>query len=126
MLKADIGIKINFRETERTKKMDYLRGVGRVSNFFTFEIMEGTITELFDTFIKSHSDLESAEEAFRAVLKSDPDVQNEYSEWCAVMGYTERKGFSGYYQEYMEHSDSIWDSIFPNKEEYDGYEFDKD
>lgn len=87
--------------------------------------MEGTITEFFDRFIKSSSDLEAAEEAFKAELKADLDAQEEYSEWCAVMGYTERKGFSEYYQDCLERNDGIWDSIFPNKEEYDGYDFNK-
>ena len=49
-------------------------------------------------------------------------LQDEYTEWCAAMGYSEKKGFEEVYYEYVEHSDSIWDSIYPNKEEFDGYD----
>lgn len=83
--------------------------------------MDGNITELFDILIKQYPDLESAKEAFQEYMKENPDMEDDYKEWCDTMGYSEKKGFSEYYVEYMEHADSIWDSIYPNQEDGDDF-----
>ena len=87
--------------------------------------MEGrSIVEIFEgVFSNSDHNLKVAEEEFRELVKADPDVKRIYQEWCDEMGYTERKGFKSYFINKSESDDNIWDTIFPNSEELDGYEF---
>ena len=75
--------------------------------------MDGDIEELFESLIKKYREQDAA---------LDEELKKSYEEWCAAMGCSEKKGFGVFYQEYIEGDDSIWDSIFPNKEEYDGYD----
>ena len=84
--------------------------------------MDAGITELFERLIKQYRELEPSLAAFKQALEEDITLQDEYTEWCDAMGYSEKKGFVEFYYEYIEHSDSIWDSIYPNKEEFDGYD----
>ena len=84
--------------------------------------MDVGITELFETLIKQYRELEPSLAAFKQALEEDITLQDEYTEWCDAMGYSEKKGFEEFYYEYIEHSDSIWDSIYPNKEEFVGYD----
>lgn len=85
------------------------------------EVME--ITEVFEKYYsKSNHDIELAEERFRDDMKKDSDLKNLYADWCDEMGYTERKGFKSYFLNKSE-GENIWDTIFPNAEELEGYEF---
>lgn len=81
------------------------------------------ITELFEFHLSQCQDMELAEENFREEMESNPDLKKQYKEWCEEMGYTERKGFKSYFLNKSE-SDNIWDSIYPNREELEGYDFD--
>ena len=87
--------------------------------------MDRDIIEVFENFIKQYGSLEDSSDAFFEALANDEILQNEYREWCEAMGYSEKKGFAGYYREYIDTKDSIWDSMFPNREEYND-EFDKE
>ena len=84
-----------------------------------------SIIEVFERLYQENGkDVEAADESFREEMKEDPALKELYISWCDEMGYTERKGFRSYFLNKSE-SENIWDSIFPNKEEYDGYDFDK-
>ncbi|MCP9613029.1 hypothetical protein [Coprobacter tertius] len=80
--------------------------------------MDRDITEVFENLIQKYREYEAAYEVFLTMIESDETLQEDYSEWCAAMGYSEKKGFAGFYDEYIERDDTIWDSIFPNREEY--------
>ncbi|WP_455498363.1 hypothetical protein [Coprobacter sp.] len=84
--------------------------------------MDVDIEELFENLIKKYREQEAAFEELKLMLEDDEELKKSYEEWCAAMACSEKKGFGIFYQEYMERDDSIWDSIFPNKEEYDGYD----
>lgn len=84
--------------------------------------MDGDIEELFESLIKKYREQEAAFDELKLLMAEDDELKKSYEEWCAAMGCSEKKGFGIFYQEYMERDDSIWDSILPNKEEYDGYD----
>lgn len=77
--------------------------------------------ELLVDIVKKYPDIESAETHFQSLLDTDDELKETYTEWCVAKGYHEKRGFSIFYQEYISREDTIWDSIFPNREEYDGY-----
>ena len=45
------------------------------------------------------------------MLADDNDLRNEYKDWCEEMGYSERKGFSEYAEEYISNREEKWDSL---------------
>lgn len=55
------------------------------------------------------------------MMDEDEELKNHTKNGVLLWDVRE-KGFGVFYQEYIEGDDSIWDSIFPNKEEYDGYD----
>ncbi|MEG1617198.1 MAG: hypothetical protein RR202_12175 [Bacteroidales bacterium] len=81
------------------------------------------ITEVFEIHFQNYGEIELAEESFRESMKDNAPLKSQYRDWCDDMGYTDRKGFRSYFINKND-SESIWDSIFPNKEEYEEYEFD--
>ncbi len=78
--------------------------------------MRNDITITFDDIIKQYRTPDLAEEAFRAMMAEDPQMEDDYREWCDTTGVPERKGFAYYYEEYIEQQDSIWDSLNDNDE----------
>ncbi|MDO5570370.1 MAG: hypothetical protein Q4F97_02755 [Bacteroidales bacterium] len=81
------------------------------------------ITDVFEFHYNESHDVNEAEQSFREAMKNDSNLKDLYRNWCDEMGYTERKGFKSYFINKAE-GDNIWDSIFPNKEELDEYDFD--
>ncbi len=79
------------------------------------------IEEILESLIKKHHDVEMAEEQLNTMLESDDELRNNYEEWCISRGYNIKRAFKTYCEEYTPQNDGIWDSIFPNEEEYDGY-----
>ncbi len=79
------------------------------------------LEEMLVDIIKKYPGMEEAAAQFNALLDDDEELKDNFSEWCVSKGYHEKKAFVQFYQEYMAREDTIWDSIFPNKEEYDGY-----
>ncbi len=79
------------------------------------------IEELLEDLIQKYPDVEVAEEQWNALLNADEELKSNYSEWCIAKGYNEKRAFTLFYQDYVSREDNIWDSIFPNQEEYDGY-----
>lgn len=80
------------------------------------------ITELFEFHMSQFSDIELAEENFREEINNNPRLKQQYKEWCDELGYSERKGFRSYFLNKTE-SDNIWDSMYPNPEELEEYDF---
>ena len=62
--------------------------------------MDGDIEELFESLIKKYREQDAAFDELKLMMDEDEELKKSYEEWCAAM----------------------WDSIFPNKEEYDGYD----
>lgn len=83
--------------------------------------MEMDLTELFDILIKQYGDIDSSQEALRLKMEEDPELAENYKDWCENLGYSEKKGFAIYYKEYLDRTDSIWDSIYPNPEDGDDF-----
>lgn len=79
------------------------------------------LEEVLVDIIKKYLEIDEAETQFNALLDADETLRDDFAEWCISKGYNERKAFTIFYQEYINREDTIWDSIFPNKEEYDGY-----
>lgn len=73
--------------------------------------MSNDITIIFDDIIKQYRTLELSEEIFRTMIEEDKQLDVDYQEWCDTVGVSSRKGFSYYYEEYIEQQDSVWDSL---------------
>ena len=80
------------------------------------------ITDVFDFYLSQFADIHMAEDNFRDELEGDPELRQQYKDWCDEMGYSERIGFRCYNINRAE-AESIWDEIYPNAEELDGYDF---
>lgn len=69
------------------------------------------ITVFFIQLIEQSKSIDIAEAEFKRILASDPDLQEEYTEWCSDTGVTERYGFRDFCEEYKENQDDIWDQL---------------
>ncbi len=73
--------------------------------------MRNDITVTFDDIIKQYRTLDLSEESFWSMVREDKQMEADYKEWCETMGVPERKGFSYYYEEYIDQQESVWDSL---------------
>lgn len=69
------------------------------------------IENYFRELLKEHRSVDIAESEFKKTMAEDPDLRERYSEWCHVVGSSERKGFRDFCDEYMERMDSVWESL---------------
>ena len=67
--------------------------------------------ELIANIIHQSGAIDIAEAEFKRMLADDNDLRNEYKDWCEEMGYSERKGFSEYAEEYISNREEKWDSL---------------
>ena len=79
------------------------------------------VTEIMQAFYAKHNDLVISEKRFHETLELDKQLKELYREWCEDMGVSERKGFRNYIEN--QEQDTIWDSMYPNREELEEYEF---
>lgn len=69
------------------------------------------ILEIFNGVISQHRSIDMAESEFKKMLYEDDEIHHAYKEWCKEMGYTEKKGFVEYCNEYFDEEDSKWDIL---------------
>ncbi len=69
------------------------------------------IEEYFRQVIAQHHSIDIADSEFKKRVAEDPELKREYSEWCHIVGSTERQGFRDFCEEYMESQDSVWETL---------------
>lgn len=76
------------------------------------------IEEYFRQIISQHHSVDIADSEFKRLLAEDPQLRQEYSEWCHIVGSSERRGFRDFCEELIASQDSVWDSLtdFDNEE----------
>ena len=67
--------------------------------------------DLFNQLLENHRSIDIAEAEFQRMLADDADLRADYRQWCEDCGYSERRGFSAYAEQYVESQNSIWDSL---------------
>ncbi len=69
------------------------------------------ITDFFRDLLHQHRSIDIAYTEFVRLLSDDEELRNDYREWCEDNGYSEKKGFLIFCDEYMDSQDSIWESL---------------
>lgn len=69
------------------------------------------ITDLFRDLLVQYRSIDFAHTEFTRMLDDDEDLKAEYREWCEDNGYTEKRGFLIFCDEYMDSQDSIWETL---------------
>lgn len=75
------------------------------------------IEEYFKDLIEQHRSIDIADAEFKKALAEDSALKEQYSEWCHMVGSTERLGFRDYCEEYMQSLDDVWDTLTNYDEE---------
>jgi len=69
------------------------------------------ITDFFKDLLAQHRSIDIAETEFLRLMSDDDELRMEYKQWCDDNGYTEKRGFSDFCEEYMDDQNSIWESL---------------
>lgn len=69
------------------------------------------ITELFDSLLSQTGSIDIAEAEFKRIIADDRNLQALYSEWCDVVGSTEKDGFLDYCESFRDRENDIWDAL---------------
>lgn len=69
------------------------------------------IEEFFESLLAQHHSIDIADSDFKKMLAEDPELKEDYSEWCHLVGSTERLGFRDWCEEYLESKDSVWETL---------------
>lgn len=67
--------------------------------------------EYFVNILKQSDSIDIAESEFKRSLIDDDDLKRRYREYCREIGTSEKHGFLDFCEEYMQHQDSIWESL---------------
>lgn len=69
------------------------------------------ITQLFDDLLKTCGSIDIAEVEFKRMIHEDLALRDRYRQWCDESGYSEKRGFLDYADEYLDSQASIWDNL---------------
>lgn len=69
------------------------------------------IIEIFNHYLTQYGSIDIAESEFKKNLHEDPELKEQYLEWCEAVGSTEKKGFSDYCEEYLKSQDDVMNSL---------------
>ena len=69
------------------------------------------ITEYFNTLIENSHSIDLAEAEFKRIISDDPQLKEQYRDWCHENGHSSRDGFRDYADEYLDNTDEVWDSL---------------
>lgn len=69
------------------------------------------ITQLFDDLLKNCGSVDIAEAEFKRMIHEDQSLRDDYRQWCDETGYSEKRGFLDYADEYLDSQNSIWDNL---------------
>lgn len=68
------------------------------------------ISDLLRELLDRYSNTSDLDNEFRRMLRDDPNLEDEYAEWCDEHGYKKSTGFRDFINEIVESQDSFWDS----------------
>ena len=69
------------------------------------------ITQYFDTLLQQTGSVDIADAELKKAIADDQELHSIYREWCLENGYSERRGFLDYADEYLDSQHSKWDSL---------------
>lgn len=69
------------------------------------------LTYFFIELITQHRQIDIAEAEFRRLMEDDEELRVDYRTWCEENGYSEKRGFSEFCEEYLDSQDSKWETL---------------
>ena len=69
------------------------------------------LNDYFVELLMQNRSIDIAEAEFRRMLADDEELRTDYKAWCDELGYTEKRGFIEFCEEYLDNQDSIWESL---------------
>lgn len=72
---------------------------------------EDKLSQYIINLLEEHSDTALAEAEFKRIMADDAELRESYREWCQERGYSTRRGFADFAEEYIEQHDAVWDSL---------------
>lgn len=73
--------------------------------------MYNDITDYFLELLDQSGSYDIAHAEFLHRLDDDPELSEQYAEWCDSMGYSVRDGFDRYCQDHFDSRNEMWDSL---------------
>jgi len=69
------------------------------------------MTQLFEDLLRTYGSVDIAEAEFKHLIDEDSELHADYRLWCEENGYTEKRGFLDFADEYLDSQQSIWDVL---------------
>ncbi|MCM1021541.1 MAG: hypothetical protein NC343_05015 [Muribaculum sp.] len=69
------------------------------------------ITEFFHNLLSQYGSIDIANAELKKLLAEDDTLAEEYSEWCASVGSSEKMGFLDFCEELLDNQQSIYDNL---------------
>ncbi len=69
------------------------------------------ITDIFLHIIRQYGSVDIADAEFKKMIHEDPELREQYKEWCSAVGSSEKMGFLDYCDEYLDSQESIYDTL---------------
>ncbi len=78
--------------------------------FITILIMDD-FSDLFNDLLQSCGSVDIAEAEFKRMIADSQSLRADYRRWCSEYGYTERRGFLDYAEEFLDEQNSKLDTL---------------
>ena len=69
------------------------------------------ISEILRALLDQLSNTEEVEREFVDMMNEDPQLQEDYKQWCEVLGLIVKTGYQDFIDEQMQDREDFWDSM---------------
>lgn len=73
--------------------------------------MMNDITDLFLQLIDQSGSIDIANAEFKRMISDDPELKEEYANWCHAVGSSEKMGFLDFCEEYLDSQQDIYNNL---------------
>ena len=73
--------------------------------------MMNDITDLFLQLIDQSGSIDIANAEFKRMISDDPELKEEYANWCHSVGSSEKMGFLDFCEEYLDSQQDIYNNL---------------
>lgn len=69
------------------------------------------ISEILRTLLDQYSRLSEVDHEFVNMMNNDPQLREDYKQWCEEYGYDTKTGYQDFLDEQMQDRDEFWEAL---------------
>ncbi len=69
------------------------------------------IEDIFQHYLTQYDSVDIADFEFKKAIHEDPELKEQYKDWCHTAGSSEKNGFRDFCQDFIESRNDVWNAL---------------